>query len=462
MATTRIISMHINKGKTIAQCLKERTEYAMNSEKTNGGELISSYACDPVTVDHEFLLARNAYLSNTGRHYDHEVIAYQLRQSFKPGEITPEEANQCGYELAMRLLKGNHAFIVATHTDHEHIHNHIIFSAVNLNCDKKFRDFWRSGKVVAQLSDQICEEHRLSVIMDPQKHSSLSYNKWLGEKAKPSGRDALRIAIDDALTKNPDGFDALMKWLEEAGWHIKYGKQLSFLAPGGKRYMRLDTLGPEYSEDALREVIAGTRKHIPYRWVKRKGISLVIDVEEKLKAGKGRGFENWAKDYNLKMLAKSVAYIREHSIATFEDLAQLVTNADARQEEIHDRIRQTEARLKVIGEQKKASIDYKKTKAVYAQYRESGWSSKFYAEHEREILIHKAAKKVFDSYPEKFPSIAELNAEERQLIVQRQKDYVDYKEAKASARELATVKANIQSVLRDDQQTDKTHNIPLR
>ena len=213
------------------------------------------------------------------------------------------------------------------------------------------------------LSDQISEEHRLSVIMDPQKHSSLSYNKWLGDKAKPSGRDALRVAIDDALTRNPDGFDALMKWLEEAGWRIKHGKQLSFLAPGGKRYMRLDTLGPEYSEEVLREVIAGTRKHIPYRWAKRKGISLVIDVEEKLKAGKGRGFENWAKDYNLKMLAKSVAYIREHNIETFEDLSQLVTNADTHQDEIHDRIRQTEARLKVIGEQKKASIDYKKNES---------------------------------------------------------------------------------------------------
>ena len=456
MATTRIIPMHINKGKSIAQCLKERTEYAMNGEKTNGGEYISSYGCDPETVNHEFLLARNSYIANTGRYYDHEVIAYQLRQSFKPGEITSEEANQCGYELAMRLLKGNHAFIVATHTDHEHIHNHIIFSAVNLNCDKKFRDFWRSGKVVAHLSDQICEEHHLSVIMDPQKHSSLSYNKWLGNKAKPSGRDALRVAIDDALARNPDGFDALMKWLEEAGWRIKHGKQLSFLAPDGKRYMRLDTLGSEYSEEALRAVIAGTRKHIPYRWAKRKGISLVIDVEEKLKAGKGRGFETWAKDYNLKMLAKSVAYIREHNIETFDDLAQLVTNAEAHQEEIHDRIRQTEARLKVIGEQKKASIDYKKTKAVYVQYRESGWSSKFYTEHEQEILIHKAAKKVFDSYSEKFPSIAELNAEERQLISLRQKDYVDYKEAKASARELATVKANIQSVLRDEQQADKS------
>ena len=333
---------------------------------------------------------------------------------------------------------------------------------MNLECNRKFRDFWRSGKYVAKLSDQICEEHRLSVILDPQKNKSLTYNKWLGDKAKPSGRDALRVAIDDALARNPDGFDALMKWLEEAGWRIKRGKQLSFLAPDGKRYMRLDTLGSEYSEEALREVIAGTRKHIPYRWAKRKGIRLVIDVEEKLKAGKGRGFENWAKDFNLKMLAKSVAYIREHNIGTFDDLSKLVADAEAHQDELHDRIRQAEARLKVIGEQKKASIDYKKTKAVYAQYRESGWSSKFYAEHEQEILIHKAAKKVFDSYPEKFPSIADLNAEERQLIAQRQQDYIDYKEAKSTARELATVKANIQSVLRDELHPDKQQTISIR
>ncbi|MCQ2401466.1 MAG: relaxase/mobilization nuclease domain-containing protein [Lachnospiraceae bacterium] len=463
MATTRIIPMHINKGKSIAQCLKERTEYAMNREKTNGGEYISSYACDPATVDHEFLLARNAYLANTGRHYDHEVIAYQIRQSFKPGEVTPEEANHCGYELAMRLLKGNHAFIVATHNNTGVVHNHIIFAATDLSCTRKFRNFFNSYKAVATLSDQISEEHRLSVIADPKRYSSQSYNKWLGDKAKPSGRDMLRVAIDDALNTNPDGFDALMKWLEETGWTIKRGKQLSFLAPDGKRYMRLDTLGPEYSEEALREVLAGKRTHIPYRWAKRKGIKLVIDVEEKLKSGKGRGFETWAKDFNLKMLAKSVAYIREHNIETYDDLSRLTADAESHQEEIHDRIRQAEVRLKVIGEQKKASIDYKRTKAIYAQYRESGWSSRFYAEHEQDILIHKAAKKVFDSYPDKFPSIAELNTEERQLILQRQKDYAEYKEAKASARELATVKANIHSVLRDDdQRTDKTRTTQTR
>ena len=197
MATTRIMSMHINKGKTISQCLKERVEYIKNPDKTEGGELISSYACSPETADHEFLLARNAYLANTGRQIHNEVIAYQLRQSFKPGEVTPEEANQIGYELASELLKGDYAFIVATHTDRKHIHNHIAFCSVSLECTHKFRDVIRSGKLVAELSDKICEEHRLSVIKNPQD-KTVSYDKWLGNNAKTSGRDWLRMTIDAA------------------------------------------------------------------------------------------------------------------------------------------------------------------------------------------------------------------------------------------------------------------------
>ena len=172
--------MHINKGKTIAQCLKARVDYIENPEKTNGGELISSYACSPETADQEFLLARNEYMAITGRRIHNEVIAYQLRQSFKPGEVTPEEANRIGYELASRFLKSEHAFLVATHNDRRHVHNHIVFCATALDCTRKFRDILRSGKVLAELSDQICEEHQLSVIREPE-NETVAYGKWLGE-----------------------------------------------------------------------------------------------------------------------------------------------------------------------------------------------------------------------------------------------------------------------------------------
>ena len=155
MATTRIISMHVNKGKTIAQCLTDRTDYAMNPDKTENGELISSYACDPHTADAEFLFSKRQYRLLTGREQRNDVIAYQVRQSFKPGEVTAEEANRIGYEFAQRFLKGKHAFIVTTHTDKAHIHNHIIWNSTTLDSKHKFRDFLGSGKAVARLSDQI-------------------------------------------------------------------------------------------------------------------------------------------------------------------------------------------------------------------------------------------------------------------------------------------------------------------
>ena len=216
MATTRIIPMHINKGKSAAQCLKARISYVLNPKKTEDGRFVSSYACAPETADQEFLLGRNAYIANTGRRIGNEVIAYQIRQSFKPGEVTAEEANQIGYELATQILNGDFAFLVATHTDHAHVHNHIVFSAVSLDCTHKFKDVQRSGKTVAALSDKLCREHRLSVIENP-KNKTVSYDKWQGERAGISGRDTIRMMIDSSLRMQPNGFDALMQMLEEAG-----------------------------------------------------------------------------------------------------------------------------------------------------------------------------------------------------------------------------------------------------
>ena len=164
MAATRLIAMHMNKGRTIAQCLKDRTDYAKNEAKTMGGELVSSYECDPKLVEEQFALAKREYYQKTGRHYAGDVIAYQIRQAFMPGEITPEEANRIGYETAMRWTKGNHAFIVATHVDKAHIHNHIIYNSTNLDCDRKFRDFLLSGVALRRVSDIVCLENGLSVI----------------------------------------------------------------------------------------------------------------------------------------------------------------------------------------------------------------------------------------------------------------------------------------------------------
>ena len=188
MATTRLISMHINKGKTIAQCLTDRTDYSKNPDKTNDGEYISAYECDPAIVDSQFLLAKRQYKSITGREQKNAVIAYQIRQSFKPGEITPEEANRIGYELGMHWTKGRHAFLVATHIDKAHIHNHIIYNSTSLDCQCKFRDFRGSGLAVRKISDRLCLEHGLSIIENP-KRGKKHYGKWLGDNRRPSFQD---------------------------------------------------------------------------------------------------------------------------------------------------------------------------------------------------------------------------------------------------------------------------------
>ena len=196
LAATRLIALHKNKGKSVAACLKSRTDYVQNPDKTQQGELVSSYECSPLTVDEEFMLSKRQYELMTGRRQKNDVIAYQIRQSFKPGEITAEEANKVGYELAMRFTKGKYAFIVATHTDREHIHNHIIYNSTALDSTRKFRDFLLSGLAVQRLSDLICLEHQLSVIeIKPYRERQ----KRTLYPPRESNRDKLCAVIDGRL-----------------------------------------------------------------------------------------------------------------------------------------------------------------------------------------------------------------------------------------------------------------------
>ena len=267
-ATTYFKKHKISKGETVAQSLKERFDYGQNPDKTQGGELISSYECDYMTADAEFLLSKAKYKAATGREQrrDADVLCYQIRQSFKPGEITPEEANRVGYETAMRWTKGKYAFFVATHTDRQHIHNHIYYNSTSLDCSHKFRDFIGSARAVRRLSDRVCLENDLSVITNPKLHSKgrfLHYGAWLGAERQPSYKERLRAAICNALAKGPDSFDAFLRLMEESGYAVKRGRgsAISFLVPGQQRATRLrtSTLGEGFDPGDIRDVIAGKR-----------------------------------------------------------------------------------------------------------------------------------------------------------------------------------------------------------
>ena len=221
LAATRLIALHKNKGMTVAAYLKNRTDYIENPDKTEQGQFVSSYAFSALTADEEFMLTKRQYELATGRRQKNDVIAYQIRQSYRPGEVSAEEANKVGYELAMRVTKGKYAFIVATHTDREHIHNHIIYNSTALDGTRKFRDFLLSGLAVQRLSDLICLEHQLSVIeIKPYRERQ----KRTLYPPKESNRDRLCSVIDNILAEKPKDYEDFMQKLEQQGYEVKRGK----------------------------------------------------------------------------------------------------------------------------------------------------------------------------------------------------------------------------------------------
>lgn len=453
--------MHYIAGKTILQCLSERIDYAKDEDKTADGELVSSYECDPETASSEFALSKREYFTLTGRTQEHDVIAYQIRQSFKPGEITAEEANRIGYEFAERFLKGNHAFIVCTHINRRHIHNHIIWNSTSLDCTRKFRNFWFSTNAVRKLSDLICTEHELSVIENPKPHG-LTYDKWLGNNAKPSHREIVRAVIDDIVTKKPADFDAFLKLLEEQGFSVKRGKHLTLMHTDFKKEIRLDSLGDGYTEADLRAVLSGEKEHTSK---KRRNIltpqknTLLIDIEAKLHEGKGGGYERWAKVHNLKQMAQTVNYLREHDLLDYDELKKKSSDATTRFNDLSEQIKTAEKRMAEIAVLKTHIINYSKTRDVYTAYRKSGYSPKYLAEHESDIILHRAAKKAFDDLGlEKLPTVKSLQAEYAELLTQKKAAYAEYRTARDEMKELLIHKANVEQILGKEPENEEKKN----
>lgn len=459
MAATRIISIHIGKGKTARQCITEQLDYIMNPAKTDGGILVSSYACVPETAADDFMLYRQGYQTNTGRSNGNEVIAYHVRQAFKPGEITPEKANAIGKELAERITDGNHAFVVATHIDKQHIHNHIVFWSTALDCRHKFRDVKRSGKDIMQISDDLCRENKLSVITDPMK-KGVTYDKWQGNKKRFTNRDFLRMTIDTALRMQPDSFEALMRMLEEAGCLIRKGAHISIKPPDGQRYIRLDSLGEEYAEDSLRRTLEGEHVHIPKvprgDYTKTQ-VKRLIDIEKKLRDGKGKGYQIWAERNNIDTKAQMIIFLKEHDIGSIDELEEQIGKLQSEQNEKKDSIRYNQDRMKEIGRLRKAIRDYSWTKEVYTQYRESGWSPEFYQEHRKEIEDHKSAQAVYSSFDGKMPTLKELTTEYSGLKEQKEKDQTALDELKSMLTDLKHIRYNYE-ILERDAAANARHN----
>ena len=444
MAVTRLIAMHKNKGKSVLQSLSDRTDYAMNPEKTEGGLLVTGYECDPEMVKEEFLLTKRRYEILSGRWYDNEVIAYQIRQSFRPGEVTPEEANEIGRELALRFTKGNYAFIVATHTDRAHIHNHIIFNSTRLDGKRKFRDFRRSGLALQKVSDLICLEHGLSVIT-PRPYGERS--KRTEYPKQTTIRDRIMADMETILETCPKSFEEFVERLKASGYEIKTGKHIAVKGKGQERFVRLESLREGFRENDLRARI-GQDGVSSWEAVRPDfKVNLLIDVQEKLKE-KGIGYAKWATVFNLKQMAKTLLFLRDHGIESMEQLDQISGDHSERLDKLLETVKASEKRLSEITELRRRIVDYIATKKTYAAYRKAGYSDKFLEENREEITRHRKAKEAFEKLDAPLPTFHELDEEYKRKLAEKRAAYSAYRKERDRAKEVLIIRENLRSFYR--------------
>ena len=466
MAATRIMPLHIAKGKTAEQCMIDRISYILNPEKTENGTFVRSYGCEAETADVEFAFSWQQYQKNKNRVYDGEIIAYHIRQSFQPGEITPEEANAIGYEFASRYLKGKYAFIVATHTDKAHIHNHIIVNAVSTNGKQKLQNRMRSIEDVQALSDQICEAHQKSVIEDPQKNNNV-YSNWIGFKGKPNHRDLLREDIDHAMAQKPRDFDELIKMLEAMGYTVRYGKHISLKHLTQRKPKRLDSLGDGYTEADLRDVLSGKSEHRATSLGPLKnGTSLLIDIHRKMAEGKGKGYEHWAKIFNLKQMAQTVSYLQEHDFKDYDSLLEKIESVNDDIAALQAQIAGYENRMQELTELRQHILNYAKNSKVYAEYKRRKFDRKFFEAHQEEINKFKDAKRFFDTqdFPDhKLPSVKQISDSFEVELSDKRRQIEALQKKKAESRELIIHQSNIEAILGITPETenvkDKGHTL---
>lgn len=459
MAATRLIAMHPRQGRSVAKSLGERTDYAKNPEKTEKGDLVTTYQCDPFTVDEEFMLQKRQYYQITGKSQHRDVIAYQIRQAFKPGEVTAEEANRIGYELALRFTKGKYSFIVATHTDRAHIHNHVVFNSTSIDGTRKFKDFWRSGLALQKLSDLICLEHGLSVIERKPYDEREKRTKY---PVKEGIRGLICQDIDEVLSKKPKDFDAFLEELKKAGYEIKAGKNVAVKGKNQKRFVRFSSLPDGFRESDIRLVLSGAAEHHKYAGKtavqhRQRSVSLIIDIQKKCQE-KGPGYQQWARVHNVKQLARSVYLMRERGYRTISELSARADDQIKKRDDLLASIKASEARMAEIATLKKHIINYSKTRKTYEEYRKAGYSKKFFEAHREEITLHKAAKQAFDDLGvKKIPKVKDLNTEYAELLAKKKAAYPEYRRIKEDAQELLIAKMNIESFYEAEQKVSQEH-----
>lgn len=465
MATTRLIPMHVIKGKTASQSVEERLKYAMNEDKTDNGTLVSAYGCDPKTAISEMLLCRKQHeiLCGNSESVKNDVILYQIRQSFKPGEITPELAQRIGCELAMRFTKGKHQFVVSTHVDHAHIHNHIIFNATSMDYTQKFRNFYGSSKAIRGISDRLCLENGLSIVEDPNMEHD-HYGKWLGNRKPMARRDRLRLAIDLAIAHRPTNFDEFRRMLLEEGVEMRTGRMPAVRMAGQDRFTGLRTLGEGYELEDLLGVIRGEKLHTPKagKLLARNPakVNLIMDIQKQLQAGKGPGYERWAKVFNLKQMAKTLNYLMEHRLYDLEVLEKHVGSVKTDYQKSVEALRMVERKLEEYRQLMEHVRNYARTREAFVAYREGGYREAYAEEHADELRIYKEVVSVFQEMKAKrisVPKLILLISESRQLVQEKKRKANLQKQLIETLHDLQNIESNSLMILERNGPNDGDH-----
>ena len=441
--------MAVTKIKPIKSTLKKALDYIQNPDKTDGKMLVSSFGCSPETADIEFEFTI-AQALNRGNNLAHHLI-----QSFEPGEVDYQKAHEIGKQLADAVTKGQYEYVLTTHIDKGHVHNHIIFCSVNFVDYHKYNSNERSYYGIRNMSDRLCRENGLSVVAPQKGDKGKSYAEYIAEKTGTSWKGKLKIAVD-ALIPQVSSFEELLSRLQAAGYEIKPGKYVSCRAPGQERFTRLKTLGADYTEEAIRERIEGRRTKAAKAPKRETGVSLLIDIENSIKAAQSRGYEQWAKIHNLKQAAKTLNFLTEHQISQYEDLTAKIEEVQTESEKAGDALKEMEKRLADMAVLIKNVFTFQKTKPAYDTYRKARNKDRYRAAHEGTVILHEAAAKALKAAGiSKLPNLTALQAEYEKLQEQKEALRADYGKLKKQVKEYDVIRQNIDSILRQPKEPER-------
>ena len=441
--------MAVTKIKPVKSTLKKALDYIQNPDKTDGKMLVSSFGCSPETADIEFAFTIAQALDRGNN------LAHHLIQSFEPGEVDYQKAHEIGKQLADAVTKGQYEYVLTTHIDKGHVHNHIIFCAVNFVDHHKYNSNKRSYYGIRNMSDRLCRENGLSVVTPQKGGKGKSYAEYLAEKTGTSWKGKLKIAVD-GLIPQVSSFEELLSRLQAAGYEIKPGKYVSCRAPGQERFTRLKTLGADYAEEAIRERIEGRRTRTAKAPKAERGVFLLIDIENSIKAAQSRGYEQWAKIHNLKQAAKTLNFLTEHQISRYEDLTAKITEIQTESDKAGDALKEVEKRLADMAVLIKNVSTFQKTKPAYDTYRKARNKERYRAAHEGTVILHEAAAKALKAAGiSKLPNLAALQAEYEKLQEQKEALRADYGKLKKQVREYDVIKQNIDSILRQPREPER-------